>query len=56
MVAALTFNIFHRHSDRVKMANIAQMANVLQAVILTEGEKMVLTPTDLPPESSLIVM
>lgn len=45
MVAALTFNIFHRHSDRVKMANIAQMVNVLQAVILTEDEKMVLTPT-----------
>ena len=45
MVAALTLNIFNRHSDRVKMANIAQMVNVLQAVILTEGESMVLTPT-----------
>ena len=45
MVAALTLNIFNRHSDRVVMANIAQMVNVLQAVILTEGEKMVLTPT-----------
>lgn len=45
VVAALTFNIFHRHTDRVKMANIAQMVNVLQAVILTEGDKMVLTPT-----------
>lgn len=45
VVAALTFNIFHRYSDRVKMANIAQMVNVLQAIILTEGDRMVLTPT-----------
>jgi alpha-N-arabinofuranosidase len=44
-VAALTFNIFHRHTDRVKMANIAQMVNVLQAMILTDKEKMLLTPT-----------
>lgn len=45
MVAALTLNIFNRHCDRVVMANIAQLVNVLQAVILTEGDKMVLTPT-----------
>ncbi len=45
MVAALTLNIFNRHCDRVFMANIAQTVNVLQAIILTEGEKMVLTPT-----------
>ena len=45
MVAALTFNIFHQHCDRVKMANIAQMVNVLQAVVLTDGPKMLLTPT-----------
>ena len=45
MVAALTLNVFNAHSDRVRMANIAQMVNVLQAVILTEGEKMLLTPT-----------
>lgn len=45
MVAALTLDIFHRHTDRVKMANIAQMVNVLQAMILTQGDKMVLTPT-----------
>lgn len=44
-VAALTLNIFHRHTDRVKIANIAQMVNVLQAMILTDKEKMVLTPT-----------
>jgi len=44
-IAALTFNIFHRHTDRVKMAAIAQMVNVLQALILTDKEKMVLTPT-----------
>ena len=42
MVAAITLNIFNHHSDRVVMANIAQLANVLQAVILTEGDKMVL--------------
>ena len=45
LVAAATLNIFNKHSDRVIMANIAQTVNVLQAVILTEGEKMVLTPT-----------
>lgn len=45
MVAAINLNLFNKHSDRVKMANIAQLVNVLQAVILTEGEKMVLTPT-----------
>ncbi len=45
LVAGVSLNIFNKHCDRVKMANIAQMINVLQAVILTEGEKMVLTPT-----------
>ena len=45
LVAAINLNIFNEHSDRVVMANIAQAVNVLQAVILTEGEKMVLTPT-----------
>lgn len=45
LVAAIHFNIFHKHSDRVHMANIAQMVNVLQAMILTKGEKMILTPT-----------
>ena len=45
MVAALTFDIFHRHTERVKMANIAQMVNVLQAMVLTDGDKMLLTPT-----------
>ncbi|WP_284638214.1 alpha-N-arabinofuranosidase [Paenibacillus silviterrae] len=45
IVAGLTLNIFHKHSDRVRMANIAQTVNVLQAMILTEGEKMLLTPT-----------
>ncbi len=45
LVAALTLNIFNRHADGVAMANIAQIVNVLQAVILTEGEKMLLTPT-----------
>ena len=45
MVAALSLNIFNRHADRIVMANIAQMVNVLQAMILTDGEQMVLTPT-----------
>lgn len=45
LVAGINFNIFHEHCNRVKMTNIAQTINVLQAVILTEGSKMVLTPT-----------
>jgi alpha-N-arabinofuranosidase len=45
VVAALNFNIFHRHAARLHMANIAQTVNVLQAIILTDQEKMVLTPT-----------
>ncbi len=44
-VAALSLNIFHRHTARVKMANIAQMVNVLQAMVLTDGPLMLLTPT-----------
>jgi alpha-N-arabinofuranosidase len=45
VVAALNFHIFQKHADRVSMANIAQMVNVLQSMILTDHEKMVLTPT-----------
>ena len=45
LVAGLNFNIFHRHAKRVTMTNIAQMVNVLQAMILTDGPKMALTPT-----------
>jgi len=45
LVAAVTLNIFNKYSSRVVMANIAQTVNVLQAVVLTEGAKMVLTPT-----------
>ncbi len=45
VLAALNLNIFARHADRVRMANIAQMINVLQAMILTDEQKMVLTPT-----------
>ena len=45
VVAGLTLNIFNKHADRIMMANIAQTVNVLQAVILTDGDKMVLTPT-----------
>ena len=45
LVAALTLNIFNKHSDRIKMANIAQTINVLQAVALTDGADMLLTPT-----------
>ena len=45
IAAAMNINIFARHADRVRMTNIAQMVNVLQAMIVTEGPKMVLTPT-----------
>jgi len=45
LVAALNFHIFHRHADRVVMTNIAQTVNVLQAMILTDKEKMLRTPT-----------
>ncbi|MCC3373227.1 alpha-N-arabinofuranosidase [Cohnella sp. REN36] len=45
LVAGVNLNLFHRYCERVRMTNIAQMVNVLQAVILTEGEKMLLTPT-----------
>ena len=45
IVAAMNINIFTRYADRVRMTNIAQMINVLQAMILTDGPKMVLTPT-----------
>ncbi len=45
LVAGITLNIFNKHCDRVKMACLAQMVNVLQSVLLTEGDKMVKTPT-----------
>lgn len=44
-VASLTLDVFHKYTDRVKMTNIAQIANVLQSMILTKDDKMVLTPT-----------
>ena len=44
-VAALSLNVFHKYVDRIRMTNIAQIVNVLQSMILTRGEKMVLTPT-----------
>jgi alpha-N-arabinofuranosidase len=45
MIAGATLNIFNNHADRIRMANLAQTINVLQAVILTNKEKIVLTPT-----------
>src|SRR5665213_2197080 len=45
LVAAINLNIFHHHADRVRLAAIAQMVNVLQAMILTKGPQMLLTPT-----------
>ncbi len=45
VIAGVTLNIFNNHSDRVRIANLAQAINVLQAVILTNQEKMILTPT-----------
>ena len=44
-VASLSFDIFHKYTDRIQMTNIAQMVNVLQSMILTKDEKMTLTPT-----------
>jgi len=44
-VSALTLNIFHRHTDRVRMANISEMVNTIQSIILTDKERMLLTPT-----------
>ena len=44
-VASLSLDIFHKYTDRLKMANIAQIVNVLQSMILTSGKDMVLTPT-----------
>jgi len=45
VVAGLNLNVFHKHADRVRMTNIAQMINVLQAMVLTDKEKMLVTPT-----------
>ncbi len=45
LVAAMSLNIFNKHTDRLKMANIAQIVNVLQSMVLTQGDKMLLTPT-----------
>jgi len=45
LVAGITLNIFHAHADRVRMANIAQAVNVLQAMLLTDGDKLAKTPT-----------
>lgn len=45
LIAGMNLNIFNNHAERVKMANLAQAVNVLQAVILTDGDKMILTPT-----------
>lgn len=45
LVAAITLDTFHRHADKIAMANIAQLVNVLQALILTDGPSIVLTPT-----------
>ncbi len=45
LVAGINLNIFNNHADRVRMSNIAQMINVLQSVILTKDNEMVLTPT-----------
>ena len=45
MIAGATLNIFNNHAERIKIANLAQAVNVLQALILTKDEKIVLTPT-----------
>nr|WP_241769351.1 alpha-L-arabinofuranosidase C-terminal domain-containing protein [Sphingomonas melonis] len=45
VIAGLSLNIFNRHADRVRMANLAQMVNVIQSLVLTRGSEMVVTPT-----------
>lgn len=45
LIAASTLNIFANHADRVRMANLAQIANVLQSLVLTSGDSMLVTPT-----------
>lgn len=45
LLAAVQLDIFNRHADRVVMANLAQMVNVIHSIILTEGDRMLLTPT-----------
>ncbi len=45
LVASLHFDVFHRHAERLVMANIAQTVNVLQAMLLTDDTGLVLTPT-----------
>jgi len=45
IAAGINLNVFNRHCDRVVMANVAQIINVLQAMILTDKEKMIVTPT-----------
>lgn len=45
LIAGITLNVFNKHSDRVKIAALAQMVNVLQAVLLTEGDQIIKTPT-----------
>jgi alpha-L-arabinofuranosidase len=45
ILCAATMNVFHKHADRVRMANIAQMVNVLQSIILTKDDQILLTPT-----------
>lgn len=45
LIAGVNLNIFNNHSDRVRMANPAQTVNVLQSILLTQGNKLLLTPT-----------
>jgi len=45
VIAGMSLNIFNNHADRVRMANVAQMVNVIQSLVLTQGAKMVVTPT-----------
>ncbi len=45
MVAGINLNLFNKHCSRIRMTNIAQLANVLQSMVLTDGERMILTPS-----------
>ncbi|MBO0608944.1 alpha-N-arabinofuranosidase [Myceligenerans salitolerans] len=45
LVAAVHFDAFHDNARRLRLANVAQVVNVLQAMVLTEGACMLRTPT-----------
>jgi len=45
LLAAMTLDTFHRHADKVAMANVAQLVNCLHSLFLADGDRFVPTPT-----------